>query len=60
MPLPVFPQSRSLPRSARRRERRAGALWLVGAGALLLGLSWASPASAIPAFARKYGTSCTT
>jgi hypothetical protein len=26
----------------------------------LIGLSWASPASAIPAFARKYSTSCTT
>jgi hypothetical protein len=53
------PQSRSLVHRV-RRERRRFAAWLVGAGALLLGLAWASPASAIPAFARKYATSCTT
>jgi hypothetical protein len=60
MDLPTFSESQSTAHVVRRRWRREAIRWPIAAGALLLGLSWAPPAAAIPAFARKYATSCTT
>lgn len=52
--------SRTLPSACRSYRRGALLGWLAGGIVLALLLGWSSPAQAIPAFARKYGTSCLT
>lgn len=46
--------------SQRTARPAAWLSWFAGCSTLLTLLAWSSPASAIPAFARKYGTSCLT
>jgi hypothetical protein len=52
--------SRTLPLARRPYHRGALLGWSAGGIVLALLLGWSSPAQAIPAFARKYGTSCLT
>jgi len=52
------PRTSIFTRVAYRRFPLGG--WIASAMALAVVLAWSSPAAAVPAFARKYGTSCLT
>jgi len=52
--------SRTSPLPRIPHPNRAPLAWFSGGIVLALLLGWSSPAAAIPAFARKYGTSCLT
>jgi hypothetical protein len=58
MRIQTVPQFLASTRAPLRRRSTLG--WIAGGIALALVLGWSSPVAAIPAFARKYGTSCLT